>query len=89
MPPRVREVGAMLLHQLVVEPQNEQRRRPLAHEHAGALLSHHLERCGGAYGRDRGPEKRVGRQLGRLRFDGLRDLPFGMFPSYCGCKCHV
>ena len=72
----------MLLHQLVVEPQNEQRRRPLAHEHAGALLSHHLERCGGADRRDRGLQKRVGRQLGRLRLDGFRDLSFGVFPSY-------
>src|SRR6185436_4508616 len=81
-------IRAELLDEFVVEPEDEQRRRPLPDEHAPLLVAHHLERGRRRDRRHRGPQEGVRGKLCGLVLDGLGDFAFGMLET-CWRNGHV
>src|SRR3954466_1782812 len=78
-----------LLHQLVVQAHDQQRRRPLADEQARMLLAHELQRHRRRHAADCGPQKRVRRQFCRLLFDRPRHLSFRRMLPLHRCNRHM
>jgi hypothetical protein len=69
------------LHQFVVDPQCEQRRRPHADEPALSSPAPELEHERGRHRGERAEQKPMRRDLRRLLFDQPRDLAFSVFGS--------
>src|SRR5271166_3549962 len=69
------------LDDLVVQPQDQQGRGPLADEQALMLSSRELEGPRADDRGSRGPQEDVGRQFRSLLLDRPRDLAFGMLDT--------
>src|SRR4051812_24880815 len=74
------------LHELVVQAENQEGRRPLADEQRLMVAAKHLQRGAGRDRADRQPQEQVTRELGRLLLDGPCDDAFFLFGR--GVRAH-